>query len=100
MPNKSKIKNSWKCINGFRHAIHRMLRILFHGRLAPYESAKINAEPFIECCAEPFIALRAIHVGLAPNKSKIKNSWKCINAQQKAMPIHSPTGYSWTAGAV
>ena len=71
-----------------------------HGRLAPYESAKINAEPFIECCAEPFIALRAIHVGLAPNKSKIKNSRKCINAQQKAMPIHSPTGYSWTAGAV
>lgn len=49
-PNKSKIKNSWKCINGFRHAIHRMLRILFHGRLAPYKSAKINAEPFIECC--------------------------------------------------
>jgi len=42
-PNKSKIKNSWKCINGFRHAIHRMLRILFHGRLAPYKSAKINA---------------------------------------------------------
>ena len=22
------------------------------------------------------------HVGLAPNKSKIKNSWKCINALQ------------------
>ena len=42
-PNKSKIKNSWKCINGFRHAIHRMLRILFHERLAPYKSAKINA---------------------------------------------------------
>lgn len=62
--------------------IHRMLRILFHERLAPYKSAKINAEPFIECYAEPFIALRAIHVGLAPNKSKIKNSWKCINALQ------------------
>ena len=42
-PNKSKIKNSWKCINVLRHAIHRMLRILFHGRLAPYKSAKINA---------------------------------------------------------
>lgn len=42
-----------------------------HGRLAPYESAKINAEPFI--------ALRAIHVGLAPNKSKIINSRKSIN---------------------
>lgn len=39
----------------------------------------VFAMPFIECCAEPFIALRAIHVGLAPNKSKIKNSRKSIN---------------------
>ena len=44
------------------------------------------AMPFIECCAEPFIALRAMNVGLAPNKSKIKNSWKCINVV--AMLIH------------
>ena len=55
---------------------------------------------FIECCAEPFIALRAIHVGLAPNKSKIKNSWKCINVV--AMLIHRMLSHSisWTAGAV
>lgn len=71
-------KKGWRPIDG--RVIHRVLRILFHGRLAPYKSAKINAGPFIECCAEPFIALRAIHEGLSPNKSKIKNSWKCINA--------------------
>ncbi len=34
----------------FAMLIHRMLRILFHERLTPYKSAKINAEPFIECC--------------------------------------------------
>ena len=38
-----------------------------------------NAEPFIECYAEPVIALRAIHVGLAPNKSKIKNDRHAIH---------------------
>ena len=64
------------------HSLSNWMRSIkeVNAGLAPYKSAKINAEPFIECCAEPFIALRAIHVGLAPNKSKIKNSWKCINA--------------------
>ena len=49
-----------------------------------------NVEPFIECCAEPFIALRAIHVGLAPNKSKIKNSRKSINVLPAVIILSLP----------
>ncbi len=41
----------------FAMLIHRMLRRAIHRMLS-----------------------HSIHEGLAPNKSKIKNSWKCINA--------------------
>ena len=61
------------------HSLSNWMRSIkeVNAGLSPYKSAKTNAEPFI--------ALRAIHVGLAPNKSKIKNSWKCINGFRHAI---------------
>ena len=56
-------KKGWRPIDGrvihrvLCRAIHRMLRRAIHRMLS-----------------------HSIHEGLAPNKSKIKNSWKCINA--------------------